>query len=78
MQKPDLLQGTLDMLILKVLSRGSTHGFGICRRIRQWSDDVLSVSRCSPAGCLRAAPPGLIRWRRFDTNDLFTQLGKIK
>ncbi|MCW5556495.1 MAG: PadR family transcriptional regulator [Verrucomicrobiae bacterium] len=47
MQKPDLLQGTLDMLILKVLSRESTHGFGICQRIQQWSDDVLSVGEGS-------------------------------
>jgi transcriptional regulator len=47
MQQPDLLQGTLDMLILKVLSRGSTHGFGICQRIQQWSDEVLSVGEGS-------------------------------
>jgi transcriptional regulator len=47
MQRPDLLQGTLDMLILKVLSRGSTHGFGICLRIQQWSDDILSVGEGS-------------------------------
>ncbi len=47
MQKPDLLQGTLDMLILKVLSRGSTHGFGICQSIQQWSDEVLSVGEGS-------------------------------
>jgi PadR family transcriptional regulator, regulatory protein PadR len=47
MQKPDLLQGTLDMLILKVLSRDSTHGFGICLRIQQWSNDVLSVGEGS-------------------------------
>jgi PadR family transcriptional regulator, regulatory protein PadR len=47
MEKPDLLQGTLDMLILKVLSRESTHGFGICQRIQQWSDDVLSVGEGS-------------------------------
>ena len=47
MQKPDLLQGTLDMLILKVLSRGSTHGFGICQSIQKWSDDVLSVGEGS-------------------------------
>src|SRR6185503_7766142 len=43
----DLLQGTLDMLILKVLSRESTHGFGICQRIQQLSDDVLSVGEGS-------------------------------
>ena len=47
MQKTDLLQGTLDMLILKVLSRGSTHGFGICQRIQQWSSEVLSVGEGS-------------------------------
>ena len=47
MQKPDLLQGTLDMLILKVLSRGTIHGFGICQSIQKWSDDVLSVGEGS-------------------------------
>jgi len=47
MSKPDLLQGTLDMLILKVLSREPTHGFGICQRIQQWSDDFLSVGEGS-------------------------------
>lgn len=47
MQSPDLLQGTLDMLILKVLSRESTHGFGICQRIQKWSADVLSVGEGS-------------------------------
>ena len=47
MEKPDLLQGTLDMLILKVLSRESTHGFGICQRIQKGSDDVLSVGEGS-------------------------------
>jgi PadR family transcriptional regulator PadR len=47
MQKTDLLQGTLDMLVLKILSREPTHGFGICQRIQQWSDDVLSVGEGS-------------------------------
>jgi transcriptional regulator len=47
MDRPDLLQGTLDMLILKVLSHESTHGFGICQRIQKWSDDVLSVGEGS-------------------------------
>jgi PadR family transcriptional regulator, regulatory protein PadR len=47
MQQPDLLQGTLDMLILKVLSRESTHGFGICQCIQKWSDDVLLVGEGS-------------------------------
>ena len=43
----ELLQGTLDMLILKVLQRGSIHGFGICQRIHQLSDEVLSVGEGS-------------------------------
>ena len=47
MRKTDLLQGTLDMLILKVLSRGSTHGFGICQRVQEWSNEVLSVGEGS-------------------------------
>ena len=47
MQKTDLLQGTLDMLILKVLNRGPMHGFGIAERIQQLSDDVLSVGEGS-------------------------------
>ena len=47
MQKTELLQGTLDMLILKVLNRGPMHGFGIAERIQQLSDDVLSVGEGS-------------------------------
>lgn len=47
MQKTDLLQGTLDMLILKVLQREAIHGFGICQRIHQLSDEFLSVGEGS-------------------------------
>lgn len=47
MQKTELLQGTLDMLILKVLNRGPMHGFAIAERIQQLSDDVLSVGEGS-------------------------------
>jgi transcriptional regulator len=47
MQKPDILQGTLDMLVLKVLSHEPIHGFGICQRIQQWSNEVLSVGEGS-------------------------------
>jgi PadR family transcriptional regulator, regulatory protein PadR len=39
----DLLQGTLDVLILKTLSWGPTHGYGVSRWIRQRTDDVLTV-----------------------------------
>jgi PadR family transcriptional regulator, regulatory protein PadR len=39
----DLLQGTLDVLILKTLSWGTMHGYGVSRFIRQQTDDVLAV-----------------------------------
>jgi len=39
----ELLPGTLDMLILKVLSRGEMHGYGIVSAIQRASDDVLGV-----------------------------------
>ena len=46
-QAPDLLPGTLDMLILRTLIRGSLHGYGIAERIRQVSEDVLQVGESS-------------------------------
>jgi PadR family transcriptional regulator PadR len=39
----DLLQGTLDLLILKTLARGAMHGYAIAESIEQTSDDVLRV-----------------------------------
>ncbi len=45
--KTDLLQGTLDMLILKSLQLEPMHGFGISVRIRQMSDEVLQVEQGS-------------------------------
>jgi PadR family transcriptional regulator PadR len=45
--RTDLLQGTLDLLILKTLILGSLHGWGISKRIRQLSDDVLQVQQGS-------------------------------
>ncbi|HVY70209.1 MAG TPA: helix-turn-helix transcriptional regulator, partial [Verrucomicrobiae bacterium] len=47
MQKDDLLQGTLDMLILKVLNHGPMHGFGIAQRILLLSGEVLAVGEGS-------------------------------
>ena len=48
MPKPsDLLQGTLDLLILKTISRESLHGWGIAKRIQSLSGDVLSVGQGS-------------------------------
>ena len=43
----DLLQGTLDMLILKALSLGPLHGYGVIQRLRQMSDDMLEVEQGS-------------------------------
>ncbi|SRR6266536_1955829 len=47
MARTDLLQGTLDMLILRVLDRGPMHGWGIAQRIHQVSKDVLTVEEGS-------------------------------
>ena len=43
-QKSDLLQGTLDMLILKVVALGPIHGYAIAQRLQQMSGEVLKVS----------------------------------
>jgi PadR family transcriptional regulator PadR len=45
--RADLLQGTLDLLILKTLVLGSLHGWGISKRLRQISSDVLDVGQGS-------------------------------
>jgi transcriptional regulator len=44
---PDLLPGTLDMLILRVLDTQPMHGYGIAQRLQQVSDDVLQVGESS-------------------------------
>ncbi len=46
-KKTDLLQGTLDMLILKIVALGPVHGYGISMRIQQISKDVLQVQQGS-------------------------------
>jgi PadR family transcriptional regulator, regulatory protein PadR len=46
-EKSDLLQGTLDMLILKIVALGPIHGYGISLRIRQISKEVLRVQQGS-------------------------------
>jgi transcriptional regulator len=55
--KAGLLQGTLDMLILKALSLGALHGYGIGQRIAQISDDMLKIEEGS-------LYPGLYRLER--------------
>lgn len=45
--KPDLLPGTLDMLVLQTLAPEPIHGYAIARKIRAMSDDVLAVEQGS-------------------------------
>ena len=45
--KAKLLQGTLDMLILKSLMHGEMHGYGVAKRIQQLADDQLTVEEGS-------------------------------
>lgn len=40
---PDILRGTLDLLVLKALSWGPAHGYGVARRIEESTNDVLAV-----------------------------------
>ena len=44
-EKGDLLQGTLDMLVLKALHLEPMHGWGITERIEQWSESVLQLGQ---------------------------------
>jgi PadR family transcriptional regulator, regulatory protein PadR len=46
-RRPELLPGTLDLLILKTLSRGAMHGYGIAASIKRISGDVLTVEEGS-------------------------------
>ena len=46
-QKNDLLRGTLDMLVLKTLTRGPLHGYAIAQLIQQLSEDILRVEEGS-------------------------------
>ncbi len=46
-QASDLLPGTLDLLVLRVLSSGPQHGYGIAQRVKQLSEGVLEVGESS-------------------------------
>ena len=70
-RKSDLLQGTLDLLILRTLSYGSQHGWGISLRIQQVSQDVLQVNQGSLYPALhRLEQQGLIdsEWGSSENN----------
>ena len=69
--KSDLLQGTLDLLILKTLGLGPQHGWGISQRIQQISQDVLQVNQGSLYPALhRLEEQGWIasEWGTSDSN----------
>ena len=61
-ERGDLLQGTLDMLVLKALALESMHGWGITERIEQWSEHVLQLGQGTLYPALyRLERQGLIR-----------------
>ena len=67
----DLLQGTLDLLVLKTLALEANHGWGIAQRIQQVSRDVLRVGQGSLYPALhRLEKRGLIssEWRSSESN----------
>jgi PadR family transcriptional regulator PadR len=67
----DLLQGTLDLLILKSLGTGPNHGYGIAMRLHELSDDVLKVEEGSLYPALyRMEEQGLIDsgWQVTENN----------
>ena len=69
--KNDLLQGTLDLLILKTLALEPQHGWGISQRIRQMSEEVLQVNQGSLYPSLqRLEHKGWIEseWRTTENN----------
>jgi PadR family transcriptional regulator, regulatory protein PadR len=69
--KAELLQGTLDLLILKTLSSGPMHGYSIAQRIQERSQDVLVVEEGSLYPCLyRMEEKGWIaaQWGKSENN----------
>lgn len=71
MKNSELLQGTLDMLILRVLSREESHGWGIADRIKSVSKEVLSIGEGSLYPALyRMETRGWIasRWGQSENN----------
>ena len=69
--KPDLMPGTLDLLILQTLKRAPLHGYGIAQSIKQLSDDVLTVEEGSLYPALqRLLVQDWVRaeWKTTETN----------
>ena len=71
MERPDLLPGTLEMLILQTLTRGHMHGYGIAQNIKLMSDDLLQIEEGSLYPALqRLMVKGYIeaRWGKSENN----------
>ena len=69
--KEDVLQGTIDMLVLKALQLQPMHGWGITERIEQWSESVLQLGQGTLYPALyRLERQGLIRseWNVTENN----------
>ena len=69
--KGDVLQGTLDMLVLKALQLEPMHGWGITERIQQWSESVLQLGQGTLYPALyRLERQGVIRsaWKMTENN----------
>ena len=67
----DVLQGTLDMLVLKALQLEPMHGWGITERIEQWSESILQLGQGTLYPALyRLERQGLIRseWKLTENN----------
>ena len=70
-KKPDLMPGTLDMLILNTLTRAPQHGYGIALSIKRLSQDVLTVEEGSLYPALqRLLLQGWVKaeWKKTETN----------
>lgn len=70
-ERPDLLRGTLDMMILKVLTAGPAHGYEVMQRIANASEDLITLEEGSLYPALhRIQKRGLVRseWHRSASN----------
>lgn len=70
-EQPDVLRGTLDLLVLKTLALGPMHGWGIAQRIEQFSRGVLSINQGSLYLALQRLERGGhigAEWRTSDNN----------
>jgi PadR family transcriptional regulator len=69
--RADILQGTLDMLVLKTLQVGAMHGWGITERLEQWSENILQLGQGTLYPALyRLERQGLIKssWKVTENN----------